>query len=473
MRDATLPRFAVAMLLSLAGCTMGPDFHPPVAALPPVWAGLPAATTAQAPDWWRAFGDPTLDALEARAMAANLDLAAARERLAAARIARGAVAAAGQPTLTGTAGYSRDRIGTQGAAALAAPILGLPPQTGTPARGVDFDLYSLGVGARWEIDLWGRQRRETEAAGAEVAAGAAATDGVALAVAAEVARTYFQLRGLHAEQRFAASALALADRALAIARMLHARGLRSALEVAQDEEDRARLIADRVELDRRTAALARALAVLVGGDPDHAVIAPAATLPAFAIGPTPARLPSETARRRPDIVEAEARLHAATARIGVAQADFYPRIDLTGLFSFDVLRLADLGWDARNTSVGPALTLPIFAGGRLQRQLDLRRSEERAAALAYRATVLAAWREIDDAVADVRAAAAQATAAAADLARRRAVETMATARFARGDIAAAAVIDAQTHRIEAEAALMRRRLAAALAQVQLHRALGG
>ena len=99
-------------------------------------------------------------------MAANLDLAAARERLAAARIARGAVAAAGQPTLTGTAGYSRDRIGTQGAAALAAPILGLPPQTGTPAKGVDFDLYSLGVGARWEIDLWGRQRRETEAAGA-------------------------------------------------------------------------------------------------------------------------------------------------------------------------------------------------------------------------------------------------------------------------------------------------------------------
>ncbi|RZL54237.1 MAG: secretion system type I outer membrane efflux pump lipoprotein NodT, partial [Sphingomonas sp.] len=178
-------------------------------------------------------------------------------------------------------------------------------------------------------------------------------------------------------------------------------------------------------------------------------------------------------RMRPDIVEAEARLHAATARIGVAQADFYPKISLTGLFDIDVLNLADFGWDARSTSIGPGLSLPIFSGGRLQRQLDLRRSEERSAALAYRQTVVAAWREVDDALSATRAAAERSDLSDRDLASRRRTLAMIEARHARGDIGAEPVLEARQALLSAERAVVRQRVAAALARIELHRALGG
>ncbi|MEG8018475.1 TolC family protein [Sphingomonas sp. LR55] len=184
-------------------------------------------------------------------------------------------------------------------------------------------------------------------------------------------------------------------------------------------------------------------------------------------------MPSEVARTRPDIVEAEARLHAATAQIGVAQADFYPKIDLTGLFDIDVLNLADFGWNARSTSIGPSLSLPIFSGGRLQRQLDLRRSEERTAALAYRQTVLNAWREVDDALSANRAAAERTSLSDRDLASRRLTVAMVEARYARGDIAASPLLDARQAALSAELAVVRQRVATALAHIQLHRALGG
>jgi len=185
------------------------------------------------------------------------------------------------------------------------------------------------------------------------------------------------------------------------------------------------------------------------------------------------RIPSEVARTRPDIVEAEARLHAATAQIGVATADFYPKISLTGLFNIDVLNLADFGWDARSTSIGPGLSLPIFSGGRLQRQLDLRRSEERAAALAYRQTVITAWREVDDALSATRAAAERTSLSSRDLEARQQTVAMVQARYARGDIGALPVLDARRAALSAERAAVRQRVAALLAHIQLQRALGG
>ncbi|MGU3389688.1 efflux transporter outer membrane subunit [Sphingomonas sp. M1A8_2b] len=479
MHDPTVSR-AVSLLLAatLAGCTVGPNFTPPAAILPPVWQGL-ASTSASAAlpastdgRWWRSFDDPVLDALETRAGSANLDIAAAIERITAARIERGQARAAGSPQVDGQAGYSHERLGTAGIASVTQTLLGVTPTT-TPPKGVDFDLYSAGVGASWELDLWGGHRRQAEAAEASIEATEASANGIRLSVQAEVARTYFQLRGLWDESRITRDGVELAERNVAIAHAMLARGLSTPIDLAAAEEKLRTLRGDIVDLDHRAATTQRALSVLVDGTPDTApfdrtTLPPLSPLPATAV-----RNPSDVARTRPDIVEAEARLHAATAQIGVAEADFYPKISLTGLFDIDVLSLSDFGWNARSTSIGPSLSLPIFSGGRLQRQLDLRRSEDRTAAIAYRDTVINAWREVDDALSAIRAAAELAGLSDRDLASRRQTVVMIEARYARGEVGAPQLLDARQAALSAELADVRRRVAVSLAHIQLHRALGG
>lgn len=464
------PMLAVA----LAGCTVGPDFTPPAPILPPVWQ---AADTAASPTpgdarWWRSFDDPVLDALEVRAGTANLDIAAAIERITAARIERGQARAAGAPQVEGQAGYSRERLGTAGIASVTQTLLGITPAA-APPKGVDFDLYSVGVGASWELDLWGGHRRQAEAAQAAVEASDAAARGVRLSVEAEVTRTYFQLRGLWDERRIAQDGAGLAERNVGIARTLLARGLATPIDLAAREEALRTLRGEIVDLDQQAAMAMRALAILIGATPDSVPVDPATPPPPRPLPPVAVRLPSAVARLRPDIIEAEARLHAATAQIGVAQADFYPKISLTGLFDIDVLHLADFGWDARSTSIGPGLSLPIFSGGRLQRQVDLRRSEARSAALAYRQTVITAWREVDDALSASRAATTRLDLSDRDLASRRRTAAMVEARHARGDLAAGPVTEARQAALSAERAAIRQRVAATLARIQLHRAVGG
>ena len=225
-------------------------------------------------------------------------------------------------------------------------------------------------------------------------------------------------------------------------------------------------------LDDEIGRTARSLAVLTDGNPDAPPMPATEGLHWPILAPPAPGLPSALARHRPDIVQAEAALHAATAAIGAAQADFYPSLNLSGLFSIDVLHLADFGWDARSTSGGPALSIPIFAGGRLQRQLDMRRAEERAAALTYRKTVLDAWREVDDALASVRALDQRRMLADAERTSRSQTLAAMEARYRRGDVAAAPLIEAQAALLEAERAQLRQVIAGALARIQLHVALG-
>jgi len=473
MHDPKVTRaFPLLCAAALAGCTVGPNFTPPAPILPPVWQGATPVSTSTDARWWRGFDDPVLDALETRAGSDNFDIAAAIERITAARVERGQARAAGGPQVEGQAGYSRERVGTAGIASVTQALLGVTPTT-APPKGVDFDLYSVGVGASWELDLWGGHRRQAEAAQASVTATEAAARGVRLSVEAEVARTYFQLRGLWEERRIVQDGVALAERNAAIARALLERGLATPIDLTAIEEKLRGLYGDIVELDHQAATTQRALAIMVGATPDtvpfdRTTLAPLRPLPAIAV-----RLPSEVARTRPDIIEAEARLHAATAQIGVAQADFYPKISLTGLFDIDVLNLADFGWNARSTSIGPSLSLPIFSGGRLQRQLDLRRSEDRSAAIAYRQTVLHAWREVDDALSATRAATERTMLYDRDLASRRQTVAMVEARYARGDISALPLFDTRQAALTAELAVARQRVASALAHIQLRRALGG
>ncbi|MET4898293.1 efflux transporter outer membrane subunit [Sphingomonadaceae bacterium jetA1] len=469
-------RRALLLALSLAGCTVGPDFHPPVADLPARWQGYETASPAVGTTpWWRDFGDPVLDRLEDAAAAGNLDLRLAGQRLDAASIARAASQGEALPQVGGQLGYSRNRIGTAGLASALAPLLGVQPDqaAGASPVGYDFDLYQAGISAGWDIDLWGRHRREVEAATAGIAQAEAAARGARLSVEAAVAQAYWQWRGLVAERALARRDAALGKRNLAIARALKDRGLATGIAVRTVEgQQRARRDA-LIALDDEIARTARALAVLTGGRPDSPPVADDTPFAAPHLAAPGPGLPSDLARRRPDILEAEAALHAATAAIGAAQADFYPSLNLSGLFSIDVLHLADFGWDARSTSVGPALSLPIFTGGRLRRQLALRHVQERAAALTYRKTVLEAWREVDDALGMVHALDRRRDLAAED--RSACAQTVAAleARYRRGDIAAAPLIEAQAAEIAADRAYLRQTIAGALARIQLRLALGG
>ncbi|KXV04872.1 secretion protein [Acetobacter malorum] len=406
MSEKRFPSCRICILLfpalfAVAGCTMGPDFVRPKPPLPDHWqnAVTTAAPQPSSAPWWAAFNHPVLNSLMRRAENGNLDMALARERIRSARIQRRAASAESLPSLNGQASYTHERLGTAGVGQVLQPLLGLSPEAGLhEPEGVSYTNYSIGAVASWELDLWGRQRRLQEAAKAELSAVRADMEAMHLSTQAELARTYFQWLWVSDRLNRADKALDRAKQLLAIAEAVQARGLLASVDLEKQQSLYQTGLGEKEELAAQQAALHRALAVLAAGRPDAEMpeLAKPASLLDVKIPEVSTGIPSDMARKRPDIRAAEARLHAATATIGMAQADFYPQITLTGQISLDALTVAELGWNARNTSFGPTLSLPIFNGGRLSRQLELRHSEQRSAGLSYQSVVLNAWVEIEN-----------------------------------------------------------------------------
>ena len=411
-----------AVLLLGACTTVGPDWRGPSPAVPtpatfPPGEGAPApsrtAASAIDPSWWDIYGDPELSALQRRVMASNLDLAEATARLLGSRAERRIVAADRYPSSDANASYARERaspngvlgfLGTSdnpsaGAVANGAPGFGpatLPGSDGAKA----FDLWQYGFDASWELDLWGRVRRAVESSDAEVEATADVRRGVLISVLAETARDYLQLRGIQAEIAVTQQNLDIADHSLALTRLRFANGATTNLDVANAEAEVSSIRASLPGLRRRKAELVNALSYMVGSQPRTLQAELEQPRPIPPVPPeVPVGLPSELAERRPDIREAEARLHEATADVGVAVADFYPRITLSGSLDIQALQFSNLGtWQSRQYGIGPAVSLPLFEGGRLRGQLQLRKAEQKQAAIVYQRTVLQAWREVDDAL---------------------------------------------------------------------------
>ncbi|HDR9802656.1 TPA: efflux transporter outer membrane subunit [Burkholderia cenocepacia] len=466
-RRHSLPARGIAAMLAacavLAGCTVGPDFKPPQADAPANWhdlqaanaaspaSGASAASAASAPGahapsspvtsadpdprWWRAFGDPLLDQLVERAAHDNLDVQAAVLRIAQARAQVRAAAAQGLPDVRATASYQREQLGLKGIVeeqgidqrvdrlgAPGSPLDRFGPGTGASvqqgARGAldaleaPVNLWQAGFDASWELDLFGRVRRSVEAAGAQASAAIASRDDALLSLEAEVAQTYLQLRGAQA-QRALADDLQRAQRELLdLTREQAAHGLASDLDVRSAEARLAQIRAQLPQFDQQIVLLRNGLAYLVGGAPgtlDDWLDAPRA-LPD--VPPTvPVGLPSTLARRRPDIRRAEAELHAATADVGVAVAQFYPDISLTGQVGLRASHVRELAhWSHLFYSFGPAVSLPIFSGGQLVSNLRLSQARQAEAALAYRQAVLLALRDVDNALAVYRTDQARAAA---------------------------------------------------------------
>jgi NodT family efflux transporter outer membrane factor (OMF) lipoprotein len=384
------------LCLALAACAVGPDYHRPEVAMPAHYGVNGALQSEAAPQeaWWRAFGDPELDRLIGEALAQNFDLQAAWARVRQARAQRGVTAGADLPQLNASAQESRDGLSLNGEqfANLPKTLMPNPRRTFTDDR--------VGVSASWEIDLFGYNARSVEAATARLGGSEAAAHATALAVAAEVARDYLDLRSLDERLRIAAQARDAAAGTLRLTRLRQSAGLAGGIEVATAEQSwraaEAQLppleSARRVDLDN--------LALLLGQTP-HALdarLAPRAGLPDVS-GVIGVGVPSDLLQRRPDVRRAERELAAANAELGVAVAAQYPRFSLSAALGFDSIYRGSLTNAAsRYWSAGPAVSLPLFAGGSLRAGVKAGEAARDEALAAYRQTVLQALADTESAL---------------------------------------------------------------------------
>jgi len=381
----------------LSACAVGPDFKRSVPAPPAVLFGTAAGNTAlrsqvvAAPMetmWWKLFNDEILSTLEARAQNTNLDLQLAATRVAQSRARLGVADAAGFPRLGMGMGYAREAISANG------------PLAKLGAHHTPHDLWQGGFDSSWEIDLWGYARRTSESAAASLQGSVFQQEGVRVSIAAEVARTYLLLRSVQTQLDITIKNQAIAEHALKLSQSRVANGIATRFESASASAQLSTVKALIPKLEEQRDALMNALALLLGEAPRALNSLLTATHPTPPVPQqVPVGLPSELARRRPDILQAEAQLHAATAAIGVAKADFYPRIRLVGNAGLQSLTGSEWGsWTSRFFSVGPTLYLPLFEGGRLKGTLALNEAREKEAALFYQQTVLRAWHEVDNAL---------------------------------------------------------------------------
>jgi NodT family efflux transporter outer membrane factor (OMF) lipoprotein len=411
------PIVASVLLLLLCGCTMGPDFKSPEASTPETWtsaSGKPAASMPVEqpidPNWWNLFRDRELTTLEEHVATENLDVRVATIRLAESRAQLGVVMADLYPNFEGNASYQRQKASNNGefsglAAGKSSSSSAANGAAGNSTGGVQgssvagaFDIYQYGFDSTWELDLWGKVRRAVEAADANVTGSAETRRDTLLTSLAEVARDYLQLRGTQVRLQIARDNLKSAQQSQELTRERAAGGVTTDLDVANASAQVATFAAEIPSLEQQERQLINALSLLLGQPPQALRAELMTPRPVPPVPPRiPVGLPSELARRRPDIRQAEAQLHLATATIGVAEANFYPSFTLGGSVGIQGLQIAQL-FDLSSLmyALGPSITIPIFEGGRLKSTLELRQQQQKEAAVVYQRTVLNAWHEIDN-----------------------------------------------------------------------------
>jgi len=399
-----------AALLLVGGCTVGPNYHSPAVVVPPVYGGSPAAGSpgADLSQWWAGFGDAALNGLIERAQSGNLDVRQAAARVEEARAQERVVRASGGPSVNaaGQAGYtrlSRNSLppaltqlgGGGGGQSPGGAAIGLP--------GEGFATFQAGFDASWELDLFGGQRRANEAAAARTSAAVWSQRDAEVTLAAEVARTYERFRALQRRIALADQRLAAQREALDFIRVRTAHGLVNTLDERRQQQDIEQLAAQREDLLGQADADIHALGTLLGLAPTALGVelsGPAGAPPLIEV---PAGLPSELLRRRPDIRAAERRLAAATADIGVATADLYPKLSLTGALQLVSQSLATLLESGSLFANGAGrLSLPLIGGGKRE-TVALRRTQANEALIAYEATIMGALRDVEDALTRLQA----------------------------------------------------------------------
>ncbi|MBX3380755.1 MAG: efflux transporter outer membrane subunit [Phycisphaeraceae bacterium] len=453
---------ATAALAAIPAChPVGPDYQRPVTAAPEVFRGQaqPQEHSLAETDWWTIYNDPVLQELIREGLTSNFDTRIAVARVEQARELAAQARSLYYPTVNyqgAITGGRNDFAGT--------PVLNNGVQGGT-----GFGI----IGAAWELDVWGRIRRLNEQALAEYLATEEAKNAVMITVLAEIATAYFQLLELDLEREIAIrTEQSFADSLKLFTQRLKG-GAGSRLETSRAEASLASVAARVPDIERLITLKENEISVLLGKTPGP--IKRGTRLTEQTMPPeVPAGIPSQLLERRPDLREAEQRLRAANAAVGVAQADFFPRIGLTTYFGKVSSSLGDL-LDPVSTawSAGGNLLGPIFTGGQLEAQLAQRKAEWDAARLGYQKTALVALREVSDGLTDrdklelVRAEQERSVRAFSE-----SVE-VSMKRYSAGKASYFEVLEAQQQLFPAENTLAQVRFSQLATIVRLYKALGG
>jgi multidrug efflux system outer membrane protein len=427
-------RGAGILLILLASCSVGPDYVGPAVEAPP---GYKSATAQDAGSpaldrrWWRIFGDATLNSLEEAAVAANQDLKAALARVEQARAAVRIVGSQQYPSATFDPLAQRFRTSANGTRG-----------SGAGGKSVTTNDFQLPIDFSYEVDVWGRVRRSVEAS---VAQAQASEDDFIVAlqsVEADVAQDYFTLRSLDAQAEILKRTVEIYQRQLSLLGTQFRAGLVGRITVVQQETQLYSTSTLEIDVRRQRADVEHALALLTGRPPSELNLAQA---PLDLQPPqVPAGLPSELLRRRPDVAQAERMLAAASAQIGVAVAQYYPDLRLSGqvgLESVDLRHLFD--WQSRIWSLAASALTPLFLGGQLDASLDQARARHREALAVYQSRVLSAFRDVEDSLTDLHLRAEATEAQAKAVAAAREYVTLSETQFKQGIVSYLQVTDAQ------------------------------
>jgi outer membrane protein, multidrug efflux system len=465
MRNSTKAAIAAsgAAVVVLTGCAVGPDYHLPSTPIDAHYlnVGEPGlAEGATIERYWTSFNDPLLDSLVDDAVGHNKDLATAAANLRAARAARRLAGFDQFPTVTFSGSYTHNLYAQQQ----------LP---GVDQHDREFDTADAGFEGLWELDLFGRVRRNVEAARADVGASAATLQDARVSVISELARDYFVLRGLQDQLRLTQRNAESQLNTLKLTRVRLEAGRGNELDTARAEAQWRTTLASIPTLEALTATTMYRISVLTGRQPGELIerltSQPAPGLPPLnSIG-----TPEVLLRRRPDVRIAERRLAGATARVGVAVGDLFPKVTLTGNFGYLAPTFGDLGQgEARFFSVGPGISWAAFDLGRVRARISTARAETDAALSTYEGAVLNALEDTEGALVsygrsqshrESLAAAAAASDKASDLARKR---------FEGGLVDFLEVLDAERTALTAELVFSQSRTDEATSLIAVYKALG-
>jgi NodT family efflux transporter outer membrane factor (OMF) lipoprotein len=461
------------LAIGLIGCTVGPNYENPEVkeeSRRPASdeENLPSRTVGGAVDitWWKSFRDAQLSSLVEKLVAQNLDLKTAAERVVQSVAQRQVAVSQGLPHIEGQSSDPYNRQSPNGFLSLLTPAPGAP---------LDYVLFHEGLTSSWQLDLFGRVRRAVEAADANALAAVENRHGVALAAVAELAQSYMLLRGTQNRLAIAKRNLRLAEENVELVNNRFRNGVATTLDMAQARAQQATIAATQPPLRAREAELINAIGLLLGEAPRafETELHRTQILPRVP-RKVPVGLPGTLIRRRPDIREAEARLHQATAQTGVAVANFYPDVTLNGTVGVESLHLSNL-FNLASTAfeVGPSISIPIFEGGRLRGALTLSESQQREAAVFFQETVLRAWKEVDDALTDYREAQRRRIDVARSVTENQAALQAARQRYSEGATNFLDVTATQALLLQSENDLSDSDTQIATDLVNLYRALGG
>jgi multidrug efflux system outer membrane protein len=378
-------------LVWLVGCMVGPDYERPKVDVPPAWRmSDKAAKAITNPAWWEQYGDPVLNELVKTALEENKDL-----QIAAARIDQ----FLGQLTTTRAALYPQVGIGGSAGRERVSENFGPQPLSGLPGTHAEFNNFQVGLSASWEIDLWGKVRRATEAARASLLSSEEARKSVALTLVSSVTNSYVNLRDLDKQLEITRQTAKAYESIYNIIKLRYDFGWVSAMEKHQAKEQYEHAAANIPFFEKAVAQEENNLSVLLGRNPGP--INRGKSIDELALPVVPGGLPSEILENRPDVRQIEQNLVAANANIGAAKAQYYPSISLTGFFgtqSSDISKLFTA--PSRIWGVAAPVTMPIFTGGAIGGQVETAEAVQRELVVRYKQILQTAFREVNDSLVD-------------------------------------------------------------------------